>query len=370
MNLQNLQVNRIVIHQVFQRVEGQNKPPLQNKEFTNFAASAMEAFKVRVVEALGEGSRSVEMAIVNLADNGLPATVDSLSAMNNDEFLDKSYLVATKLAEAQSKKSIPGGIVVVFDGTYGPHSRQFVGVIKAEVHSGYEKETDPVTGQFSLKFVEEILLTPAAKLYKTAGFFRTEVVAEDGVELQLNKKWRVMIADTQISRADGKAAAEYFYHSFLGCGYLESAARTTKLFYESAKEFIREMPIEEDEKIEYYNALATYLKVDKAPSINSGVFAENYFEDPATQEMFTNYMKSKGVPENDTVKDISFINSHLKFRTLNFSRKVRITCPPGEFDKLITVEAYEPDPETAGRELQEGEMWTRVIIKDVIVNQE
>ncbi|WP_432729937.1 hypothetical protein [Klebsiella oxytoca] len=38
-----------------------------------------------------------------------------------------------------------------------------------------------------------------------------------------------MISDYQISKADGKAAAQYFYQHFLGCGYPETSARTTKI---------------------------------------------------------------------------------------------------------------------------------------------
>jgi len=371
MNIQNLTVKRIIIHQVFQREAEQIKAPYKNTEFTNFADDAMEAFRVRVVEALGEGSRAVRMQIVKVDVNSLPALVDSLPDMNDADFIEHSYSVATKLADAQFSKSIPGGIVVVFDGSYGPYARPFVGIIKAELHSGYEKQTDPLTGKLSLKYVEEILLTPSAKLYKTAGFFRSEAADEDGKELALPDKWLVKIADSQITQSDGKAAAKYFYETFLGCGYMQSAARTTKLFYETTKEFIDEMQASQEEKIEYYNALSTYLKVDQSPSINPGVFAETYFGDIETQENYVNYLKDRGIDEDDTIKDITFIKSHLKFRTLNFSKSVRISAPPGAFDQLISVETFKPDPQEAGaEEVQDDELWTRVIVKDVIVKQE
>ncbi len=242
MQLANLEIQRVIIHQVNQRdVDGNQVPPIQSHEFTNFDADAMTAFKSRVQEALGEGSKAVQMEIVAHEDSKLPKLIASLIDEKDDKvFAGKSFEVAKKLSDAQQSKGIPGGIVVVFSGTQGASSTAFVGVIKAEIYSAYQKEVNEKTNEISLKFIKEALLTPGSRLYKTAGYF--EKKATDS-SVDLNERFVVMVSDYQINKAEGKAAAQYFYSDFLGCGYLQDSARKTKHFYEAATNFIADLDV-------------------------------------------------------------------------------------------------------------------------------
>ncbi|MCH8617763.1 nucleoid-associated protein [Undibacterium sp. TS12] len=193
MQLLNLSIDRIIIHQIYRRDQDGNKvAPTQSHEFTNFDVNAMDAFKTRVTDALGEGSKAVEMEIVSQEKNDLPKLIDQIIDHDNDTFASSSFDIAKKLTDAQQKKSIPGGIVVVFTGTQGYPSKKFLGIIKAEIHSAYEKEINKKTKEISLKFVEEVLLTPGSKLYKTAAFYeknKCNPFASD-----LNEKWTVTFA--------------------------------------------------------------------------------------------------------------------------------------------------------------------------------
>lgn len=365
MHLLNFEVDRIIIHQVFRRdPEGNKVVPTQSHEFTNFEQGAMREFKSRVKDAIGEGSRAVQMEIVSQEANDLPALVDQLIEKDDDEFAASSYDIAKKLTDAQRAKSIPGGIVVVFSGTQGSHSKKYLGIIKAEVHSGYEKEVSEENNMISLKFVEELLLTPGTRLYKTAGFF--EKNNYDDTSNNLNDKWVVMVSDYQIGKSEGKAAALYFYSDFLGCGYPETSARTTKQFYESARLYITDMDVAEETKSDLLNALTTYLKVDTSSSISSSDFAEKYLDDIDVQDNFTAYMREAGLPDNAFTKDIEHIQKQLQFRKVNFRSKVKIIAPSDTFKKLVSIESINGDLDESGMPSE----WTKVIIKDSIVNQE
>ena len=229
MNMINLHVDKIIIHQIFQRDEdGNKKEPKKSSEFIHFDQEAMETFKERVSSALGNDSKAVPMTIINQdADIDVSGLIDKLHGADDESYITLSYKIADKLANAQLRKSLPGGIVVVFSGTFGASPKEFVGIMKAEIHSAYEKLQDELTREITLKYVEEALLTPATKLYKTAGFFRK---SDSNSHENLNDKWDVLICDTQISHTDGKAAAQYFYSGFLGCGYPDTSARTTSNF--------------------------------------------------------------------------------------------------------------------------------------------
>ena len=81
------------------------------------------------------------------------------------EFVRQSHAFADKLAEAQTSRQYPGGLVVVFDGSVGRESLPFFGVMKAELHEGFLKQDD-----LQATFVQDLFLTPKTKLYKIGMF--------------------------------------------------------------------------------------------------------------------------------------------------------------------------------------------------------
>jgi hypothetical protein len=364
MQLINLKIDRIIIHQVFRRdQEGQKVEPLQSHDYTRFKKGAMDAFVTRVRDALGEESKAVQMQIFDQNEGDLPRLVEDIMELGDEDFATASYDFALKLASAQQRKSIPGGILVVFTGSQGASPKRFLGVIKAEVHSGYEKVVDPKTNEISLEFVEELLLTPGTKLYKTAAFYEN---AQYGDEVEdLNEKWTVMISDYQISKADGKAAARYFYSDFLGCGYPETSARTTKRFYDSATEFIADLDVSPSEKSNLLNALTIYLKVEKTSTVSSSDFANKYF-DVDTQDDFRSYMEDSGVPTSAFTKDIEHIESKLKYRKLTFGGNIKFSAPSDVFAEKVAIEAIEGEADESGQPTE----WTKIIVKDRVVQQE
>lgn len=360
MDILNLTVNRIIIHQIYRRNEdGTKVSPIQSHEYTRFAPDAMEEFKKRVKDALGEGSKAVEMQIEQKSSGSIPAIVDKIIDKTDDEFAVSSFDFAERLTDVQQSRGIPGGILVVFDGTYGANQNKYLGIIKAEIHSGYEKQIDK-NEEITLKFVEEILLTPGTRLYKTAGFFKVSDDDED-----LTKKWLVKVSDYQISKAEGKASAKYFYADFLGCGYPETSARTTRHFYEATSKFIGDLNLGASEKNDLFNALTTYLKAEKSSTASASDFAEKYF-DVDTQDYFLEYLDESGAPKETFTKDIEHIQSKLKYRRVNFGGNVKLTAPSEVFRDKVIIETIEGDASKSGS----PEQWTRVTIKDRVVNQE
>ena len=356
MQLINMEIDRIIIHQVYRRdQDGNKRAPLQSHEYTRFDSNAMEEFKSRVRDALGEGSKAVQMQVVDQGADDLSYLVNSTISQDEANFAVSSYDFAKKLTDAQQRKSITG--------KQGHLKKRFLGIIKAEIHSAYEKQEDPNTKEISLKFVEEVLLTPGTRLYKTAAFFEKDGYGDD-IE-DLNKKWTVMVSDYQISQTDGKAAAQYFYSDFLGCGYPETSARTTKKFYEAASSFIDGMAVSSEKKSDLYNALTTYLKVSTSSTITPSEFAATYF-DVDTQDSFNSYMEEVGLPTSSFTKDNEHIESKLKFRKVSFSKNVKISAPSEVFKNYIYIESIEGDLDESGA----PQVWTKVIVKDRITQQE
>ena len=364
MYILNLSIDRIITHQIFQRdTDGNIVEPLQSQEYTIFDKAAMGNFKRRVNDAIGAKSKAVEMKIIDQGPADLVTIIDRMADESMDDFAESSFEVACKLAKAQTRKNYPGGIVVIFLGTQGQYSKKMVGIIKAEIHSGYEKRENKLTKEISLKYVEELLLTPTTRLYKTVGFF--EKMDYDGVSTDLSDKWTVMISDTQIGKKDGKAAAQYFYEGFAGCGYPDTSARVTKHFYEGAVSFIQGLDVTDSKKNELLNALTIYLKTDISPTASTSDFSDRYF-DVETGNQFSEYMEDAGVPDTAFTKDTEHIRSKLRMRSINFSGNLKLTAPAEVLEKKVIIENIDGDTDESGTPAE----WTQITIKDRISKQE
>lgn len=360
MQLTHLKIDKICIHQIFQREpNGDKKTPEKSSDFVKFDSAALETFRQRVIDALGSQSKAVDMVIVNQDKTSVPALFSSLANASDQSYIDISYSIADKLADAQTRKNLQGGIVVVFKGKFGSTDpakvKTIVGVIKADIYSAYQKIVNSTTNEISLTYVKEALLTPSTKLFKAAAF--AEKSGGGSSDTDLNSSWRVAISDHQIIQSDGKAAAQYFYEDFLGCGYPASAARTTKMFFEQTRTFISKQAISNEEKHELYSALVCYLKIDKSGVVDANKFAQSYFDSNTTDE-YTTFLADVGLPQTSFTKDIQFIESRLKLQKVAFGKSIKLTAPAETFQNLVVIEPIDTDDE--GNSVS----WTKVTIKE------
>ncbi|MEX9785877.1 nucleoid-associated protein [Providencia manganoxydans] len=362
MHLTHLEIDKICIHQIFNRNnDGSKKAPEKSSDLIKFDAAALDTFKQRVIDALGSHSKAVDMKIIEQAEDKTPSLFTSLKTATDSDFVDTSYELADKLADAQKSKSLSGGIVVVFLGSFGSidatERKVIVGVIKADIYSAYQKIEDEITKEISLQYVKEALLTPSTKLFKTAAFAEKYPNSSTSTVLDLNDSWLVAISDNQISKVDGKAAAQYFYEKFLGCGYPESSARNTKNFFEAANTFIKKLEVTNEEKYELNNALMCYLKLDKSGVISPDQFAQTYF-DADTADDFITHLADSGVPTTSFTKDTQHVDSKLRIQRVSFGQSIRLLAPAEILQDKVTMEQVTCDDD--GNSVS----WTKLIIKE------
>jgi hypothetical protein len=192
MAFENLTVQQVVLHEVYKRRhDGALIPPRYAAQLIALPADAMDVFKERVVDAMGTASQSME---VEIAESGAESAISlalSLLGKADRAFISESAKFADKLAAAQVPKNLPGGILVVFNGTVSAASHPFVAVIKAEKQTGFRERGT------SLQFLKDLFLTPASKLYKI-GFF----VREGATRLPLPEGWRAFVYDSHMTTAN------------------------------------------------------------------------------------------------------------------------------------------------------------------------
>lgn len=359
MIFENLTIGRIITHEVFKRDNDRNiVPPAYGTTLVTLDPHGVEALCSRIMDAMGKASRALEMTIVDSGPGSMCALADQLVDFDDPLFITRSANAANKLATAQTSRGLPGGILVVFTGTAGHPAKRIVGLIKAETHSGFTRQTE-ADGSISLRYLNDLLLTPQTKLYKIGLFVEIDPA------LEVPSGWKAFIYDDNIS-VNKLTAAQYFYEGFLGCTFPETSARRTREFHDHTKEFIRGIDLPEEQKLDLYNALVTYLKVDQAPTVQTSTFAQTYLADPVLRDAYTEFMTARDFPDTAIHKDLADVTSVLRYRKVGFSNEIKLIVPADKFESMIRLQTIDGDADEYGH----IPVWTQITVKDRIRTQE
>ncbi|ENN89816.1 hypothetical protein RHSP_80971 [Rhizobium freirei PRF 81] len=352
MPLDNLAINRVCLHEVYQRADsGAVVPPTYGAGLLVLDDRALQAFRSRVSAAFQSSSQCMEMSVrVHGQGSVLANGVDAL-ATNSDRFAQHSRLFADALASAQTSRQMPGGLVVVFDGTVGNPAAPFFAVMKAELHEGFVKTND-----LQAQFVSDLFLSPKTKLYKIGIFI------SDGAHPRpaLPEGWSAIVYDSAMTASQRDNAATYFYSGFLGLDIPVNAAQQVRKFFEETKAFIRAAELAEERRVDLYNGLYVYLKLDQGNIIQTSRFAETYMDEDLAEDYLT-HMRRVRFPVAAVAKDLSEVAGSLRLRKFKFARSITLSGPPDAVRDLVTVQAIEGE---------HGATWTQVTIRGRIEAQE
>ncbi len=332
-NFANLSIEKIIIHQIFKRDEKREVvEPRYNNEFTDLDASGLDELQNRIIKALGSDSYSIEMEISDFSQTSTFQSVAKLIRCSDDEFIETSKHLALKLAQSQTTRRIPGGVVVVFKGKVGENPKNYIGIIKAEKHGGFQ--LTELDAKLLLEYLSNLLLTPQQKLYKISMFIEI-----DEPDQSINRRpdeFKAYVFDHNMNKSETKDAALYFYETFLGCAISPTNKKLTKDFYLETRNFINSLNIDDETKVDLNYALYSYLKVSQSANIQVSEFAEQYLDGDHKDE-YINFMQSKEFPTNAIPKDMTYLKNKLKRRKINFTSDVTITAPSENFKELVKI---------------------------------
>lgn len=359
MFVENLSIRRVVMHEVFQRKDGPNVvPPSYGKELEILDAKALSHFEMRITDAFSAQSKSIEMRIVKTEDASVLGTARRLILATDNDFPNVSNHMADALADAQKSRGIPGGMLLVFDGKVGGDGKPFVGVIKAEMQSGFQRR--PAAAKVVTEFLENIFLTPATRLYKVSLFISDDVTVTTGTS------WRCFVFDSNITAARRENAAVYFYDGFLGCAFPEDGKYETAKFFDLTKEFVRTSVNDRDIRRDLSDALFAFVKVEKSPTFTSQQFGDTYLP-PELRDPFNKFLEGKKFPiHRAVVRDISEMGSRLRRRKYKFGPDIEFSASPDAIrNGTVTIEDVPPGDASEG----EAGSWTRITVRKPVTEQ-
>lgn len=348
----NLKIKRIIAHEIFKRKDDRSiDPPDYTNEVIELGVKGTITLRDRIIKALGNGSYSLELEIEKTDDQSTFFHASKALEQDDTGFIDSSKKIAELLAEAQNSRRIPGGVILIIDGTIGTSNNRFLIIIKAETQEGFRKIKED--GHLKLQFISDLFLTPKEKLYKIGIFIEdtpTEQTEKD------SSNYSAYVYDHNMQRFEDALAAQYFYKDFLGCEFKQTEKMVTRDYYFHTKQFIEELEIENDKKLDMMDSLVSELKKNQNQLINPREFADTILgiailEDDESQGKEDNaqiqkelaeakdnyfaYLKKNNVPDNSFQKDVTLIKPKINTRRLVFSSDIKIIGPSEDFNHAV-----------------------------------
>lgn len=352
MALENLTIGRVCLHEVHRLGnDGNVVAPTYGTGLLQLAGVALDAFRARVVAAFKSNAQCMEMSIRQFGAGSAVGIGSTLEAQVDPDFVAVSRQFADSLAAAQTSRAIPGGIVVVFDGTVGHPATPFFAVMKAELHEGFIK-----TDNLQARFVNDLFLSPKTKLYKI-GIFISDGARPRG---PLPGGWTPVVYDSVMTASQRDAAATYFYSTFLGLDIPINAAHQVRQFFDKTRSFIAGLNIDQESKVDLFNGLYTYLKLEQGNTVQVSQFCDRFMP-PAMGDDYKRHMRQQNFPTTAVAKDLSEVRGSLRLRRFRFPGSITLSGPPDAVRDLVSVAPIISD---------EGDEWTQVTIRGRIEAQE
>lgn len=351
MPLENLSVRRASLHEVHRRADDKTiVPPTYATRLFELDVAGLAVFERRVLQAFQSDAKCMRMTISSHHTGTVAAIGAELVHANDETFVARSTAYADLLATAQTSRAYPGGLVVNFDGTVGYPARRFFGIMKAEMHEAFLKGDN-----LQARYVDSVFLSPKTKLYKIGLF-----VALDEPPRPLPTGWAAIVYDSQLTAAERDRAALYFHETFLGLTFPENSAQQTKNFYHKTREFIAAAPVPEEAKVDLYNGLYAYLKLDRSPTVQVATFATRFMDDELGDE-YCKHMRREKFPEEAIQKDLSEIAARMRTRKLRFGSHITLSGPAEAINDQVNIAPIEGPS---------GEQWTQVTVHSRIESQQ
>jgi hypothetical protein len=357
MLFENLKVSRVVDHEIFRRNEDKSiRAPIFADALETLGAEALLAFRLRMTDALSGQSQSIQMSIARHNAGSFLELAEDLIGSTEEAFLAGSKEITTKLVDAQMARGIPGGMLVVFDGTVGTPAFPFIGAIKAETQAGFRRSKD---GEKSIvEFLQNIFLTPATRLYKIG-----MMLFDDRTKTKPEGR-RAFVFDSNISVSNREAAATYFYEGFLGCVLPSDGPYETAKFFDLTKEFIRKSALDPDKKRNIIDSLHVFVRDEQTPTFTADQFGSRYIPEEM-QDTFADFLSSRRFTSNAVVRDTSQMGTRLRRRRLKFGNDIELSATPEALKNKVLIEAIEGQCE--GGQIPR---WTRITLREALTGEQ
>lgn len=336
-NIDQMILQKVVIHQILKSESPDSLvPPLYNDTCSVLDDDSLDALQKRFTKSLGSNSHSMKMEIHNTGTESVFRYITDfwLSDESDDKFVQLSKELTKLLAASQTNRRIPGGVVVIVKGIVTEYRKDFIAIIKAEKHDGFNITEEE--GINFLKYFNNLVLSPQQKLQKI-GYFVNNAVKGRKIE---PTDVDAFVFDSNTSETSMSAHAAYFYDKFLGLGFRTDAEFITNKFYISTRDFINTCTsLSSQSKINLQSDLRNYLEAGNINVINPNDFIRRTITDGKIIDDYLKSIDAQKIPLRDTKKYLTLAHKSLKDRYMSFDNSIKLYGPSEAFkDSIIITE--------------------------------
>ena len=322
-NLNLLQIETIIVHEVPERQAGQDAPAPKLSEATSPVSDPVKNFFLeKVRSSLSDAACDVRFS--SDTDSKVPSICERITRPNATEFVAHSQELARQLQAAQTATT-SGGLLAVADARAG--ARKALLIVKLEKEAGIRvRETknnnDKLT--LSLEHLRDLMLTEKTRVFKVGLF----VQRGKSIASIMGK-----VSDNQRSFSSNQEIAGFFLKKFLGCHQLESPAVVTKRFISFAQTFINEDIPDPEDKTRYQLGLAAELSNQNA-TLKPRTFARKVL-DPKHRDNFNKALRDAEFCYREFEKDIKVVNAVVSGIRMDFKSGITVIGPNEAVDEHI-----------------------------------
>jgi hypothetical protein len=338
-DLGRLTVERLIVHEIPQRLAGGAKAPklVLSEIDSQLTPELKNYFAERIRTSLA--TAAYDVSFDPGTSSPVPEVIGTYLYEEKPSLVEMSKKIATHLHESQTAVNNPGLLVVaevIVDG------RRSLGILKLEKEEGVRvratKHQEKRT--FDIEHLRDLMLTERTRVFKV-GLFIKRGRGPDSAEAVVSDKQRGFLPKTEI--------ADFFLRKFLGCTLREAPDVETKRFFTSTETYINEKVEDPAIKARYQIALMAELNASRS-QIRPKQFAEQHL-DLDDRQSYIDFLSESGVSSTLIDKDVGLIAAQL--------RRVQVDLESG-IAVLGTAESFESHVKM--RKVQGGR--TRIEIED------
>ena len=350
-NVENIEISRIIIHKVHKKTETEEFGTAEYSEnLFAFGDAELETLKERIATAFSKNKRFFKLQIDDdEADSFYRYSIDMKNS-TSELFITRSKSVADLLAKSHDKRTIPSGLLLIMDGTI--NNKHFTLVIKAELQVAFTIKE--VNNQKLVELINDLFLSPAKDFYKI-GFLIEENIRARAT----NEKHSCYMYDDNFSNGK-KDLAEYFYSTFLGFNTSSNDKLVTKNFYEDVFSFIETNIQGFEDKRGLKNAVNTLYRENTSGIINPQEFGEDHFTDELLRRFGTD-VGSK-YPSSFT-KDLTLVDRKLHRGQIVLLDDLKIEGPQDSLSNVSVLSGNNINYDLLKLQIESGEIKQIVTIK-------
>lgn len=337
MNIANLEIERVIVHEVVRASEFNERPPILSDRLIPLDGHGKELVGKRLVSTVASGSHCVDVTVDDATAGSPFDHATTMLDAKDTAFVEASQHLAKSLSTAQTAGPIKSGSAIFVQGTCSAEGQQsrFLAIIKADSDQGFYKQVKD--DQVILNYVSDMVLGESQRLIKIAFFIEDhepDPLDEGASSLRRPEEFSVKVFDHMMQNSGEGNAAIYFYSTFLKCRLADNAARNTKIFYQTAREFINQMKVAQEEKVEFYGDLVAYLRGNRA-TLEPRTFARDVLPQ-AHHDPFIKKCREMGLTQAFT-KNLDLLKRKLSRQSVKFSSNVTLYAPPDVFRESVKI---------------------------------